>query len=371
MKAFVRLLVGVTGGGALVLMALPFLLISAVTGQLQQASQAAAAWDIPPEVLPALQEAGQQAGIPWFLLAGVASVATDFAQNAPDGIARGDAPNSAIFPTVTPPIVTSGGGAGMFLVALAQAAPTLADPQDVRDSALWLALRLSTLAQGNPLAAGDLSQPAVSQFWQGLIAAAPVVIASIAPDTSDTAGSGSTPADPGDNPIQQFAGAVMTKIEAPVTAANLGAFSAWAAGEGSCAHFNPLDTTQPEPGATAFNTLDDGGHVWNYPSMATGVQATVTALTNGLYQPVIDAFMASAGVATVAAAVEHSPWGTTSFGSPDYAGKPCADDGGADTPTPTLPTVTGPGAVAATIVARAAEYQADWAEMTATATATP
>ena len=350
----------VTAGGVLALFLLPLAVVVVVTGQVQATSQVLAAWNIPPTLVPVLEEAAQPAGIPWFLLAAVASVATDFAQNAPDGVARGQAPGTAIFPIVMPPI-TTGGGAGMFLVDVAQSSGTLADPQDVRSAASWLAQRLAALAQGSSMADGDLSQPAVSSYWEALMAGAPVAISTIAPSVG-TGSSDTAPGNPGANPIQQFGSAVLTRIGAPITAANLGAFSAWAAGEGTCAQFNPLATTQPEPGATPFNTLHDGGHVWNYPSMALGVQATVTALTNGLYQRVIEAFVASGGVAAVAGAVEQSPWGTSTFGSPTYAGKACADDGGSGTPTPTLPTVTGTDSIAATIVARAAEYQFIWSQ---------
>jgi hypothetical protein len=347
---------------------LPFLVGAVIAGQLQQASQLAAAWDIPAEVVPALQDAGQQFGIPWYLLAGVGSVATDFARHSPDGRARGDAAGTSIFPEVTPAIGGPGGGQGMFLVDPGPAGPPLADPQDVRAAADWLAARLAALAQGSDLAGRPLGDPGADGFWQQVLAGAPLLIAAPAP-LADPVGSDLTPVDPGANPIRQFGAAVLARISAPATAANLDAFAAWAAGEGSCARFNPLATTQPEPGATPFNTLSGGGHVWNYPDFSTGVKATTTALTNGLYQPVIAAFQAGAGVAAVAAAVEGSPWGTKHFGSTTYAGARCSGGGGTSTgsgtPPPTLPTIVGPDAVPATIVARALRYQAIWSDMVA------
>lgn len=372
MKAAIRVIAGITAGGVLALFVLPFLVVAVVAGQLQRVSKVAATWDIPLEVVPVLQEAGQRAGIPWFLLAGVASVATDFARHGPDGVPRGVAPGTALFPTVTPPI-TAGSGAGMFLAVVDRgpAGTALADPQQVAAAALWLAENLSTTAHGDPQGGQDLSRPAVARFWQTVVAAAPLGITAIAPGGG---GADLTPVDPGANLIRQFGAAVLSRIAAPATAANLGAFSAWAAGEGTCARFNPLATTQPEPGAVAFNNLPGGGHVWNYPSFGVGVQATTTALTNGLYQPVIDAFRASAGVAAVEAAVERSPWGTRHFGSPSYAGRSCGASGGSpapdgQAPPPTLPTVTGPEAVAATIVARAADYQLAWSQLAALAAA--
>lgn len=50
------------------------------------------------------------------------------------------------------------------------------------------------------------------------------------------------------------------------------------AGEGSHAHWNPLDTTLPRPGATPYNNIPGGIHVWNYPDAHTGVQATIATM---------------------------------------------------------------------------------------------
>jgi hypothetical protein len=345
-----RALAIVVGTALLGLVLLPFLVVGVLAGQLQQAAQAGAQWDIPPAVLPALEQAGGQAGVPWFLLAAVASVATDFARHAPDEVARGDAPGTTIFPVVTPPI-GAGPGQGMFLLGRGSAPAALGNPQDVLSAAAWLAGRLADLTAGDPLAQGALGDPEVDQFWERVLAQAPLSIAAAA-ITSDEA-----PVMAGDDPIQQFGAAVLIHIAAPVTATNLGAFAAWAAGEGTCARFNPLATTQPEPGATPFNTLSGGGHVWNYPSMDVGVQATTTALTNGRYQRVIAAFQADAGVDAVATAVEASPWGTRHFGSPTYAGRSCGQ--AASSPAPTPSTVS----IVATIVARASQYQSIWSDM--------
>jgi hypothetical protein len=347
----------VVATGVLGLFLLSVLVVAVVADQIQ-ASQTPPEWDIPPEVIPALQAAGAQAGVSWFLLAGVASVATDFGRNAPDGVARGTTAGTAIFRDVTPPIKTKEGGFGMFLVEADSATPVLSDPQDVSDAADWLAGQLAERSLESPLAQGSLTDPDVSQFWKSVLATAPLAITSAAPTGDDAA-----PVPSGANPIQQFGTAVLTNIGAPTSSSNLGAFAAWAAGEGTCAGFNPLATTQPEPGATPFNTLSDGGHVWNYPSFDVGVRATTTALTNGRYGQVIAAFQADAGVDSVAAAVEASPWGTHHFGSPTYAGRQC---GGAAPSQP--PTVSGPDTVAATIVARALTYQAIWSEMTGTTT---
>lgn len=360
MKAPLRAIVVLVAGGLAGLFLLPLLVAAVIAGGVQQTAQASEAWDIPPEVVPALQAAGQSAGIPWPLLAGIASVATDFARHAPDGLTRGDVPATAIFPVVTPAIRIAGGGAGMFLLDGRQAAAPL-DPQAVGAAATWLADRLAVLAHGDARAAGSLNDAAVSRFWQSLLLAAPVLITTVATNGADP-----VPLSPSTNSIRSFAAAVMGRIGAPDSAANLDAFAAWAAGEGTCARFNPLATTQPEAGATPFNNLSGGGHVWNYPTFAVGVQATTTAMTNGLYQPVLDAFRASAGVAAVAAAVERSPWGTRLFGSPTYAGRSCAGFGDPTAPPPP-PAASGPDAVAAAIVARGAQYELAWAQMAAAA----
>jgi hypothetical protein len=208
-----------------------------------------------------------------------------------------------------------------------------------------------------------LSDPESTRLWVRVLTGAPILIATPAPGGTDV-----TPVDPGANPLRQFGAAVLARIAAPSTSVNLDAFAAWAGGENTCARFNPLATTQPEPGATPFNNLGGGGHVWNYPNFSVGVQATTTALTNGLYRPVITAFQASAGVGAVTAAVARSPWGTKHFGPPTYPGRPCTFAGPAPgAPPSTLPTVTGPDGVAATIVARAIRYQAIWSQMTALA----
>ena len=82
---------------------------------------------------------------------------------------------------------------------------------------------------------------------------------------------------------------------------------AWAAGEGghwlNTALYNPLDTTQPEPGASSINSVG----VRAYLSWSQGILATITTLTNGYYGPILAALSEGRDIAY---AVEHSPWGT-------------------------------------------------------------
>ncbi len=349
MRAIIRSAVGLGLPLMVGVVVLPLSLTGMVTVGLQQA--AAFAWDIPPELVPVFQEAGRVEGVPWTILAGVASVATDFGRHGPDGVARGETLGTSIYPEVVPSLA-----GGMFLIDPMAAPLSPVGAQDVRAATGWLAATLARLA-------GAASRPVTPldalRWWTGVVASLPLHIDAIAGQAVGTP----APAPPGDNPVRVFGSLVLPRLGAPVTSANLDAIDAWAAGEGSCAAFNPLDTTQPEPGATPFNTLPGGGHVWNYPSLDTGVRATVETLLNGLYQPILTTLQASGGVAAVAAAVGHSPWGTVSFGNPSYAGRQCGDTprlSPAGTAAPPVPTVTGPDAVAATIVARAASYQSLW-----------
>ena len=55
--------------------------------------------------------------------------------------------------------------------------------------------------------------------------------------------------------------------------------AAWGRAEGGTARYNPLNTTQPWPGATQYNA--DG--VKNYRSGADGIRATAATLLNGRY----------------------------------------------------------------------------------------
>lgn len=76
------------------------------------------------------------------------------------------------------------------------------------------------------------------------------------------------------------------------------------------ASWNPLNTTLFRPGATPFNTLDDRRtHVWNYRTLADGMDANLATLHNGLYAAVIEA-LEHGSATTIARAIEQSVWGT-------------------------------------------------------------
>jgi len=106
-----------------------------------------------------------------------------------------------------------------------------------------------------------------------------------------TASSGST---------GSFASAVLSGIGAPSSSANTTSMNNWFKQEGTAAQNNPMATTQPESGSTAFNSAG----VQNYPSQATGVQATVATLENGDYPAILMALRAGQGLNAGNAQVE-------------------------------------------------------------------
>jgi murein DD-endopeptidase MepM/ murein hydrolase activator NlpD len=320
----------------------PFVLLVVLVGQAGPSARLANGWDIPAQLVPVFVEAGDTAQIPWTLLAGIASVATDFGRHAPDGVTR-----ESIYPAVRPAITVAaagGTGAGLFLVSRSPV-----DPQDVRAAAGWLSGLIHAAVPGTaPSLDGD-----GSAAWKAVVATLPLTIDRVAPRASDPAPAGS---------LRQFAEALVRRLSAPPSAANIDAIVSWAGGEGSCARHNPLDTTQPAPGATPYNTLPGGGHVWNYRTSEQGLQATAETLNNGLYEPILAALRTDAGVAAVERAERSSPWGTQRFGDPTYSAAQCPPPPdapvAADAPAPAPIDGLGPIDIPAQIVARAAQYAA-------------
>lgn len=105
----------------------------------------------------------------------------------------------------------------------------------------------------------------------------------------------------------EWATALLGALGVPVSEGALQALVAVAVEEGTRASDNPDDTTQPEPGATAYNTVG----VRNYPSWAEGIAATAATLRNGDYPAILAALAAGDPAATVTAWAQ-SPWGTWS-----------------------------------------------------------
>jgi hypothetical protein len=76
---------------------------------------------------------------------------------------------------------------------------------------------------------------------------------------------------------------LLDTLGAPHSASNLALLNAWQGCEGGSATFNPLNTTQPGPGATNYNSAG----VKNYPDNLTGLVATAATLTNGFYNGIV------------------------------------------------------------------------------------
>ena len=110
-----------------------------------------------------------------------------------------------------------------------------------------------------------------------------------------------------------WAKALLEQLGMPLTSQNVAAVTAWELAEGghwhNTAHYNPLDTTMPEPGATSMNSVG----VKAYVSWAQGFVATIATLRNGYYGQILAALRAGDNAYAVADAVAASPWGTGNF----------------------------------------------------------
>jgi hypothetical protein len=110
-----------------------------------------------------------------------------------------------------------------------------------------------------------------------------------------------------------WAVALLTSGGWPRTSCNIGAITAWENAEGgnwaNSARFNPLDTTEPEPGSYPMNSAG----VQAYTSWAEGFRATLTTLANGNYGAILAALASGDSAQAVAGAVAASPWGTAPF----------------------------------------------------------
>lgn len=111
---------------------------------------------------------------------------------------------------------------------------------------------------------------------------------------------------------ETFAAAVLRRLNKPVTPANVKALVGWQRAEGghwhNSARYNPLNTTQPEPGAGNTGTQ---GNIKVYRSAQQGIDATVRTLKNGRYGGILNAFSQGNNPNAVAQAIGNSPWGTS------------------------------------------------------------
>ena len=125
---------------------------------------------------------------------------------------------------------------------------------------------------------------------------------------------GSAPATAGAETPLIFAEQVLQGMGWPLTQSNLDAMVAWEMAEGGAwensAAYNPLNTTQPEPGATSAGTSQ--ASIRAYTSWSQGVAATVATLSQNQrgYAGIRQAFASGNAASTLPAALNASAWGT-------------------------------------------------------------
>ena len=105
----------------------------------------------------------------------------------------------------------------------------------------------------------------------------------------------------------EFGHALMRGLGVPDTADNHLFLAAWSGAEGGRATFNPFNSGQSAPGATAFNRW-----VNNYPSLQVGLDATLANLqsTTFDYSPIINSLKKGSDAYASADALDQTPWGT-------------------------------------------------------------
>lgn len=101
---------------------------------------------------------------------------------------------------------------------------------------------------------------------------------------------------------------LLDRLGAPHTNHNAYALVSWMQAEGGNALWNPLNTTQPEPGSWDYNFA----HVQNYPTYEEGVDAVLRTLgfPGHGYEAIVKHLRESAKPAVTLKAVEASDWGT-------------------------------------------------------------
>lgn len=105
---------------------------------------------------------------------------------------------------------------------------------------------------------------------------------------------------------EEWAEALLGRLDAPVSRNNLVALIAWQTAEGTRASWNPLATTYRIPGTTVMN--DHG--VRNYRSKEEGIEATVRtlAIPGRGYGAILDALRRDAPPMETARAINASHW---------------------------------------------------------------
>jgi hypothetical protein len=99
---------------------------------------------------------------------------------------------------------------------------------------------------------------------------------------------------------------LLGRLGMPKTRENVRVMVAWQLSEGTEAAFNPLATVRDHPGATDFNSVG----VKNFPDYESGMEETIEALHNGLYDNILAALARGNDANAVAREIENSRWGT-------------------------------------------------------------
>lgn len=118
--------------------------------------------------------------------------------------------------------------------------------------------------------------------------------------------------------VTEFGKAVLDGLfpgDVPSTTNQLRLFQAWAGAEGGGGAYNPLNSTEPAPGATNFNSVG----VKNYPDFKSGVAATIRTIKNGRYPTLLAALRAGDAQAFIAAKGELGTWSGSKDGGVSYA----------------------------------------------------
>lgn len=176
---------------------------------------------------------------------------------------------------------------------------------------------IQEIASGQQSGANDAVSNALSlagqAHEQAVIDHANRILAISQGQGSDTGSGGSytTPAVKGGLNPAQFAANLLKGLGDQVTPARVGALEAWEAQEGGNWHndasYNPLNTTQSEPGYHEVGTQGDIGAYLNWQQ---GLHATLQTLENGRYSGILNALKNGASIQQVEQAISSSPWGT-------------------------------------------------------------
>jgi hypothetical protein len=120
----------------------------------------------------------------------------------------------------------------------------------------------------------------------------------------------------------------LASLGVPLTAVNEQSLIAWALREGGGGTYNPLNTSQPEPGSTTFNSSG----VQDYPSWDTGIEGTTATIEQSAYTQIYADLQAGTGIGAT------SELGTWSGGAYDSLASTWGEAGqylnGQSTPLP-------------------------------------